>query len=201
MSHVHRTRYALALVVGTAFALSGVAAYTQTMAPTNSAPNPYRSVENWAKLTEARNWGSTSAVDIDRDGTSVWVGERCGAVGGPGSIKPGETFACDGSNLDPVLKFDASGKLVKSFGAGLFVFPHGIHADRDGNVWVVDGLGRGSKGHQIIKFTAEGRELMRLGKAGVAGSGPDEFNAPSSVITAPNGDIFVGMAATPMRAS
>ena len=89
MSHANRARYALALAIGTAFVLSGVAAYTQTMAPTNSAPNPYRSIENWAKLPDGRTWGSTSAVDIDRDGTSVWVGERCGHVGGPGQVQPG----------------------------------------------------------------------------------------------------------------
>ena len=60
--------------------------------------------------------------------------------------KPGTPFACDGSTLDPILKFDASGKLVKSFGAGLILFPHGLHVDRDGNVWVTDGLGRGQQG-------------------------------------------------------
>jgi len=37
-----------------------------------------------------------------------------------------------------VLKFDASGKLVTSFGSGMFIFPHGIHVDKDGNVWVTD---------------------------------------------------------------
>jgi hypothetical protein len=26
----------------------------------NSAPNPYRTIENWAKLPEGRMWGSTS---------------------------------------------------------------------------------------------------------------------------------------------
>ncbi len=91
-----------------------------------------------------------------------------------------------------MLKFDASGKLVKSFGAGLFVFPHGIHVDRDGNVWVTDAQGRDGKGHQVFKFSPEGKVLMTLGKAGVAGNGPDTFNAPSSVLVAPNGDIFVG---------
>ncbi|PYR04264.1 MAG: hypothetical protein DMG00_24110 [Acidobacteria bacterium] len=43
------------------------------------------------------------------------------------------------SSSDPVLHFDASGKLIKSFGAGMLIFPHGIFVDRDGNVWVTDG--------------------------------------------------------------
>ena len=61
-------------------------------------------------------------------------------------MKPGVPFACDGSSLAPILKFDASGKLVKSFGEGMFLFPHGIHVDPDGNVWVTDGLGEGWEG-------------------------------------------------------
>ena len=100
-------------------------------------------------------------------------------------------FGCDGSKLDPILKFDSSGKLLKSFGAGLMLFPHGIHVDRDGNVWVTDGLGRGGKGHQVFKFSPDGKLLLTLGKANTPGSGPDEFNAPSAVVVAPNGDIFV----------
>src|SRR5204862_292776 len=76
-------------------------------------------------------------------------------------------------------------------GAGLLLFPHGIHVDREGNVWAVDGLGRAGKGHQVFKFSPEGKVLLTLGKAGAPGSGNDEFNAPSAVVTAPNGDIFV----------
>jgi sugar lactone lactonase YvrE len=161
------------------------------VAPINSGPNPYRSIDNWAKLPEGRTWGSTGGVDIDPDGMSVWVAERCGAFAPPSSFKPGQPFACDGSPLDPILKFDASGKLVKSFGAGLFILPHGIHVDRAGNVWVTDGIGGNGKGHQVIKFGPDGKELMRLGRAGVAGDGPDTFNAPSAVYVAPSGDIFV----------
>jgi hypothetical protein len=89
-----------------AIALFAASLHAQaTMAPTNSAPNPYQTVEGWAKLPEGRTWGSTSAVDIDKDGKSIWVAERCG------------TNACLGSNLDPVLKFDAQGSLVAHFGA------------------------------------------------------------------------------------
>jgi hypothetical protein len=174
---------ALVLIQGLRFA--------QTTMPTNSLPNSYRSIENWGMLPEGRKWGSTSAVAIDPDGTSVWVAERCGESRPPTRIDPAQPFACDGSQLDPILKFDADGRLLKSFGAGLVLFPHGLHVDAEGNVWVTDGLGRGGKGHQVFKFAPDGKLLMTLGKAGVAGSGSDEFNAPSAVVVASNGDIFV----------
>jgi sugar lactone lactonase YvrE len=160
-------------------------------AQTNALPNPYRSIENWAKMPEGRIWGSTSGVGVDADGASVWVAERCGAFAPPSLMKPGIPFACDGSPLAPILKFDQSGALVKSFGAGMLLFPHGLYVDRDGNVWVTDGLGKDGKGHQVFKFSPDGKVLLALGKAGVAGDGPDEFNAPSAVAVAQNGDIFV----------
>jgi hypothetical protein len=56
---------------------------------------------------------------------------------------------------------------------------------------VTDNAGKDGKGHQVFKFSPDGKVLMTLGKVGVAGSGPDEFNAPSAVLVAPNGDIFV----------
>ena len=132
----------------------------------------------WASLPDGRKWGQTSAIDIDRDG-NVWVFERCGAN------------ACAGSNVAPLVKLDSSGKVLKTFGAGMFVFPHGIYVDRAGNVWVTDADGRDGKGHQVVKFSPDGKVLLTLGQAGVAGNGPDTFNRPSDVVTAPNGDIFV----------
>jgi sugar lactone lactonase YvrE len=63
--------------------------------------------------------------------------------------------------------------------------------DKDGNVWVTDGQGKDGKGHQAFKFSPNGKVLLTLGKAGVAGNTPDTFNMPSDVIVAPNGDIFV----------
>ena len=96
------------------------------------------------------------------------------------------------SDLDPIFEFDASGKLLRNFGGGVFVFPHGIGVDKDGNVWVTDGQGKEGKGHQVFKFSPEGKLLMTLGKAGVTGNGPDTFNMPSDVAVASNGDIFIG---------
>src|ERR1700733_4455838 len=108
-----RMQMTMAAAVVAGAAMAGITASGQK----NSLPNPYRSIENWATLPDGRAWGSTSAVDIDRDGTSVWVAERCGAN------------SCAGSALAPIIKFDAAGKAVTSFGAGLFVFPHGIYVD------------------------------------------------------------------------
>jgi DNA-binding beta-propeller fold protein YncE len=177
------------------------------MKPTNDLPNPYKTVEGWAKMPEGRTWGSTSAVAIDKDGVSIWVAERCGKND------------CVGSSLDPVLHFDKNGTLIKSFGAGMIISPHGIYVDPDGNVWVVDcactaGGGRGgrggrggaagappaaapdaaaqpAKGHQIYKFSPDGTLLMTLGKAGGDSTATGFFFQPNNLITAKNGDIWV----------
>jgi len=183
-----RFHYLLALacvtLTATAFLQSKAqtisAGIAQPAAPINSLPNPYRSIEGWARMPEGRSWGSTAGVAVDQDGTGVWVAERCGAN------------SCAGSDLPPILHFDSSGRLLTAFGAGMFVFPHGIFVDTQGNVWVTDAQGKDGKGHQVFKFSPDGKVLLTLGKAGVAGDGPDEFNAPASVLVAPNGDIFVG---------
>jgi sugar lactone lactonase YvrE len=144
----------------------------------NSQPDPYRTIQNYFQLPEGRTMGSTSAIDIDRAG-NIWVADRCGAN------------SCAGSALAPIMKFDSSGKLLASFGAGMFVFPHGITIGPDGNIWVSDGQGRNGKGHQVFKFSPDGKVLMTLGKAGETGEGPDTFNQPSAVGIGRNGDIFV----------
>src|SRR5262249_14147918 len=145
--------------------------------------------DGWAKLPEGRKWGAPSKVALDKDGKSLWVAERCG----------GDAFGCLNSPLAPVLKFEASGKLVTSFGEGKFVFPHGLTVDRDGNVWSTDGNGKDGKGHLVYKYSPDGKLLLTLGKAGVAGDGPDTFNQPTDVVVASNGDIFVADGHIPVK--
>jgi sugar lactone lactonase YvrE len=107
------------------------------VAPTNDAPNPYKTITGWAKLPEGRQWGSTSAVEVDRDGKSIWVAERCGGNGCFDRTKN------EMNPVDTILKFDETGKLVKSFGGGMLIFPHGIYIDKQDNVWVTDGQDNG----------------------------------------------------------
>ena len=192
------------------------------MAPVNDAPNPYQTVVDYLKLPAGRTWGSTAAVEIDKDGKSVWVAERCAALNYPAGCYDPATGKM--STLDPILKFDASGALVKSFGSGLMAFPHGIYVDPDGNIWVTDGadnapraaagagapLGRGAApqgaptaprpvgvaagatlGHQVFKFSPDGKLLMTLGKPGGAVGVDGYFYQPDDVVVTSSGDILV----------
>ncbi len=164
--------------IGLTLAVALVAVAAMSGREVSAQSNPYRPGENWGRLPEGRTFGNVIGVDVDRSG-NVWVFERCG----------GDT--CEGSKLAPILQFDASGKLLKSFGAGMFAFPHGFHVDRVGNIWATDGPGKSGKGYQVFKFSPEGKVLLTLGKAGIGGEAPGTFIYPSAVVVAPRGDIFV----------
>jgi len=181
MRHGRAVTVALGVAVVAAFALSTQQGYTQSGYGPNDAPNPYRFDYGWAKLPDGRKWGAAVGVATDRDGKSVWAFDRC------------ETATdCSKSKLDPIMKFDSTGKMVKSFGGGMINYSHGLHIDPDNNVWVTDGRAMDNgKGHTVMKFNQDGKLLMTLGKPGVAGTTQDTFNAPSDVLVAPNGDIFV----------
>ncbi len=170
MRHTGRVRIVLAAAVLVVLAGSGREAIAQS--------NPYRLVSNWAELPAGRTFGSVIGAGVDPAG-NIWAFDRCGAQ------------SCADSDLAPILQFDASGRLLRSFGAGLFVFPHGFHVDREGNIWTTDGMGEGGKGYQVIQFSPDGRVLLRLGMAGVSGDARDTFIYPAAVVTGPNGDIFV----------
>jgi sugar lactone lactonase YvrE len=137
-----------------------------------------RRVVDWAQLPAGLKWAAVIGAEPGPDG-NIYVLHRC------------FQNSCAGRTEPPLLEFDPTGKLLKSWGEGMFVFPHGFHVDREGNVWVTDARSQDGKGHQVLKFSPDGRLLMTLGKPGVAGDGPDTFNEPTDVVTAPNGDIFV----------
>ncbi|MFN7980514.1 MAG: hypothetical protein U0Q11_01520 [Vicinamibacterales bacterium] len=185
--------------------------------PVNDAPNPYKTIENFFKLPDGREWGSTSLVDIDKNGKDIWAVDRCGAnscVSDPatGALNP----------EDIIFKFDGkTGAILERFGGGMITMPHGLYVDKDDNVWVTDnadnaprpargaappaapagaGAARGpatpptpgagaTKGHQVFKFSNKGKLLMTLGKAG--GSVTECCFQPNDVIVAPNGTIYV----------
>ena len=153
--------------------------YAQTEPqPINDLPNPYRTVRDWAKPPGGAPWAAVTAIEMAKDG-GVYVIHRCSAN------------SCAGKTEPPILKFDKSGKLLKSWGEGMFIFPHGATVDADGNLWVTDAQMQNGKGYQVFKFNPDGKVLMTLGKAGVASAEPGLFDEPTDVAIAPNGNIFV----------
>jgi DNA-binding beta-propeller fold protein YncE len=117
----------------------------------------------------------------------------------------------------PVMEFDSNGRFVRSWGDGMFsegkvaAIPeanwtedkshysavygpagctacgaHSVRVDPQGNIWVID-----APGHVVYKLNSEGKEIMRLGSKGAPGTGPNNFNMPTDVAFAPNGDVYV----------
>jgi DNA-binding beta-propeller fold protein YncE len=155
-------------------------------------PNPYRAVTHWATLPNGRTMGAVGDMDIDPDGVHIWAVIRCDA-----SAPDRFGNECVDSNLDSVLRFDADGNVVRSFGGGMFIWPHGIDVDADGNVWVTDAVANNripagdKRGHQVVKFSPTGEVLMVLGTPGESGSGNNQFTSPADVVIGNNGDIFI----------
>jgi sugar lactone lactonase YvrE len=163
MAHARLVKSAVGAVALLVLTVATIAAQN------GSVPNPYREDTNWAKLPAGAKWGGVISVDPAANG-DTWVFHR---------------------SDPPLLRFDPSGKVVKSVGEGMVVQAHGMTVDRDGNVWVTDAQIKDGKGNQVLKFSPDGKLLMALGKPGVAGSGTDVFSGPCDVAIAQNGDIFV----------
>ena len=159
--------------------------------PINEGSNPYATIRDWGTLPAGRTWGSVSAVNVDIDGVHIWAADRCGVN------------SCAESDLDPIVKLDARGNVVRAFGGGLIHWPHGMDVDREGNVWIADAVSAANlgenptesgRGHTVIKFSPEGEVLLTLGTPGEAGDPPTHLTQPSDVQIGTDGSIFVAEA-------
>lgn len=148
---------------------------------------PYEEVKPWGPSVRGSLEWEPAGADTDRQGRVYFL-----------------------RRSDPaVWVMEPSGKVIRSFGDALFVWAHGMHVDRQGNIWATDcAIGPGGaaaselqklnqkaiaagKGHLVYKFSPEGKILMTLGKAGQPGTGTDQFYCPADIVTAPDGSIFV----------
>jgi hypothetical protein len=200
----HAIRGVFPLLASAIIVTFGASAQAQAPNPTRPTdlPNPYRLVAGWPTLPQNMNggrWGEVIRVHVAHDG-NIWVFHRCF-----NTVPPGSAVCINrGPANPPILEFNPAGRLLKSFGAGLFAYPHGFTVDQEGNLWVTDVndaetvLGMSARnaagvvmGQEVLKLSPNGKVLMTLGKEGVSGNGPDTFDRPTGVAIAPNGDIFV----------
>jgi sugar lactone lactonase YvrE len=171
-----RTATKLTLALLSSVAVTAEARAQASYPCVNDGPNPYKLVNNWAQTP--RPWAPTNAVTVDSK-DNVWVFDRCGDKG------------CAGAKEAPIFELGPDGKTMKNFGAGEFVSAHGLAVDKDGNVWAADFQEKDGKGMQVVKFSPDGKVLLKLGKPGHPGTGNDEFNQPTGVAAMSNGDIVV----------
>ena len=134
-----------------------------------AAADSYKLVDGWGTLPAGQTWGEVTGVDIDSKGTII-------------AVRRSEP---------PILEFDSTGKLLKSWGEKMFEWPHGFRIDKDGNLWITDGRTVEGRGQQVFKMSRDGRVLLTLGTKGQAGEGPNLFNGPCDVAIGNNGDIFI----------
>ena len=145
------------------------------VSPTNDLPNPYERVHPWGELPSGLYDERSSFIGAEQgpDGNIYLLG-RC------------LRNSCTGRSEPPVLKLDPSGRLLKTWGVGMFDFPHGFDVDDEGNVWASD-----QRGHQVFKWDSEGELLMTIGQKGMQGDPPRLLTQPTDLVVAPNGNIFV----------
>src|SRR6266513_4579209 len=133
-------RRVIGAAVMAALAVTGQAQEVrETLVPKPALPNPYRLEPDWPTLPASmkgpngHKWGEVIRVHVAPDG-NIWVFHRCF------NDKPNGDATClnRGDANPPILEFNPAGKLLKSFGVGLFAHPHGFTVDKDGNIWTTD---------------------------------------------------------------
>lgn len=132
--------------------------------PAKAEAPDYRAVADWPQLPTGMKLGPVSAVATDSAGR-VFVLQRA---------------------QPPVLVFDRGGRFLRSWGEGLTKNPHGLRIDGEDFVWLTD-----TGHHLVMKFDADGKLLLTLGKKDQPGDGPDQFNRPTDVAVAPSGEVYV----------
>lgn len=94
-------------------------------------------------------------------------------------------FLQRGDKAEPVIVVDATGRVVRSWGKGLYATPHAIRLDPQGNVWTTD-----AANSMVYKFSPEGKTLLQI-EVGGQPTPCGNFCSTTDVAFAPNGNIFI----------
>jgi peptidylamidoglycolate lyase len=151
----------------------------------NSANNElakYELVNDWPQLPEGLKLGQVTGIGIDTSQHILLI-HRAGRVW----KLLNETFPDSLISSNTILEIEnESGKIINSWGANLFIMPHGLNVDKENNIWITDvGL------QQIFKFRHDGKLLMTLGVAKIAGNDSLHFNYPTDVAVTDDGSFYV----------
>lgn len=141
----------------------------------------YELVENWPDLPKDLTLGNPTGISIDTS-QNIVVFHRADRKWPLFGTMPDSPIK---SKTVLIINKD-NGKLINSWGGNLFIMPHGLKVDAENNIWVTDvGL------HQVFKFSYDGKLLLKLGQAKVAGNDSVHFNKPTDIAIAEDGSFYV----------
>src|SRR5688500_5597672 len=114
-------------------------------------------------------------------------GFALGMVSWVASTRDGITYLLQrGDKADPVVAVDRNGTVLRSWGKGLYVMPHAIRVDPQGNVWTAD-----AASSHVIKFSPEGKVLLDIVVGGQPTPCAENFCGTTDVAFAANGHVFI----------
>ena len=138
----------------------------------------YEEVKDWPNLPPDVKLGETAGVAVDVNG-HVFIFHR-----------PGRGFDLKQTTklTEPtVMEIDAdTGKLISSWGANMFLVPHGITIDGQNNVFLTD-----VSLQQIFKFTHDGKLIFAIGEPRVGAWDATHFNEPTDIAIRPDETFYV----------
>ena len=123
--------------------------------------------------------------EVDPDWPLLPPGWNFGEVAGVAADNRGHVFVFHRGE-HPIMEFAPDGRMIRSWGKGMFIRPHAVRVDPEGNIWTVD-----NDTHQVLKMDSSGRVRMVVGRHAQGGETEENFNRPTDVAFAPNGDFYV----------
>lgn len=140
--------------------------------------NKYEEVKDWPKLPAGVELGEVAGVAVDTNG-HVLIFHR-----------PGRGFdlkATEKLKEPTVIEIDpTTGKVIGSWGANMFLVPHGITVDSANNIFLTD-----VSLQQIFKFTHDGKLLLAIGEPRVGAWDATHFNEPTDIAIRPDGTFYI----------
>jgi peptidylamidoglycolate lyase len=139
----------------------------------------YELVDNWPQLLKGYVLSQVTGVGIDTS-QNIFLFHRTGR-------QWEEPFPDSLISSNTILMLDKeTGEILNSWGANLFIMPHGLTVDKENNVWVTD-----VALHQVFKFNHDGILQFKLGIAKTPGNDSIHFNLPTDVAVANDGSFYV----------
>jgi peptidylamidoglycolate lyase len=141
----------------------------------------YELVKDWPQLPLGYVLGSPAGIGTD-SAQNIFVFRRASKQWP--TLLP---FSNSTIKENAILEIDRiTGKIINSWGAGLFIMPHSLTVDTENNIWVTDvGL------QQVLKFSHEGDLLLKVGEAKISGEDSTHFNRPTDIAVAKDGSFYV----------